>query len=176
MTDLDLLTYDFLRDDAGSPLGVGMPSGGPLREDGQSHYEAWQALLRRDPCSYCGDDGASGTVDHVDPRSRKARGIGTVHGWINTVGACERCNGAKRDVVRRDPEGCVVPVPYTGMSASMCSKCPSSARMQSVSSPAARAAAASSIDCDTLTTRSRAPCTSSWGTRSGRRAAGEPRS
>jgi 5-methylcytosine-specific restriction endonuclease McrA len=98
MTDLDLLTYDFLRDDAGSPLGVGMPSGGPLREDGQSHYEAWQALLRRDPCSYCGDGGASGTVDHVDPRSRSARGIGTVHGWINTVGACQRCNGAKCDV------------------------------------------------------------------------------
>lgn len=98
MTDLELLTYDFLRDDAGSPLGSGMPSGGPLREDGQSHYEAWQALLRRDPCSYCGDNGASGTVDHVDPRSRSARGMGTVHGWINTVGACSRCNGAKRDV------------------------------------------------------------------------------
>jgi 5-methylcytosine-specific restriction endonuclease McrA len=98
MTDLDLLTYDFLRDDAGSPLGSGMPSGGPLREDGQSHYEAWQALLRRDPCSYCGARGEAGTVDHVDPRSRSARGIGTVHGWINTVGACARCNGAKRDL------------------------------------------------------------------------------
>ena len=42
-----------------------MPSGRPLREDGQSHYEAWQALLRRDPCAYCGA-GAAGTVDHVD--------------------------------------------------------------------------------------------------------------
>ena len=98
MTDLDTLTYDFLRDDGGSPLGPGMPSGGPLRADGQSHYEAWQALLRRDPCSYCGAAGGCGTVDHVDPRSRSARGIGTVHGWINTVGACARCNGAKRDL------------------------------------------------------------------------------
>jgi 5-methylcytosine-specific restriction endonuclease McrA len=98
MTDLRHFTSDFLRDDAGSPLGTGMPSGGPLRADGESHYEAWQALLRRDPCSYCGARGAAGTVDHVDPRSRSARGIGTVHGWINTVGACARCNGAKRDL------------------------------------------------------------------------------
>jgi hypothetical protein len=92
------LTEDFLRDDAGSPLGAGMPSGAPLRADGQSHLEAWQALLRRDPCSYCGAIGAAGTVDHVDPRSRGARGLGTVHGWINIAGACSRCNGSKRDL------------------------------------------------------------------------------
>ncbi len=98
MNDLEALTYDFLRDDAGTPLGHGMPSGAPLRADGQSHYEAWQALLRRDPCSYCGARGEAGTVDHVEPRSRSARGVGTVHGWINTVGACARCNGAKRDL------------------------------------------------------------------------------
>ena len=98
MTELQCLMRDFLRDDAGSPLGAGMPSGGPLRTDGQSHYEAWQSLLRRDPCSYCGAVGAAGTVDHVDPRSRGVRGLGTVHGWVNTVGACARCNGAKRDL------------------------------------------------------------------------------
>jgi len=96
MTDLDFILHDFLRDDAGTPLGVGMPSGGPLRTDGQSHYEAWQSLLRRDPCSYC--DARGGTVDHVDPRSRPARGLGTAHGWVNVVGACARCNGAKRDL------------------------------------------------------------------------------
>ena len=98
MTDLTHITRDFLRDDGGSPLGPGMPSGSPLRADGQSHYDAWLALLRRDPCSYCGAL-RSGTVDHVDPRSRAARGLGTAHSWINTVGACERCNGAKRDSV-----------------------------------------------------------------------------
>lgn len=86
---------DFLRDDAGMPLGRGMPSGRPLRTDGQSHYEAWQSLVRRDPCSYCHD--AGGTVDHLEPRSRTARGIGSVHGWINTAGACSACNGSKRD-------------------------------------------------------------------------------
>lgn len=98
MTDLLRLTTEFLRDDGGSPLGAGMPSGGPLRTDGQSHYEAWLALLRRDACSYCGAHGAGGTVDHVDPRSSAPRGVGTVHGWINTVGACTRCNGSKRDL------------------------------------------------------------------------------
>lgn len=71
MTEPSRLMRDFLRDDAGTPLGAGMPSGGPLRADGQSHYEAWQSLPRRDPCSYCGAVGASGTIDHVDPRSRR---------------------------------------------------------------------------------------------------------
>ena len=33
-----------------------------------------------------------------DARSRGAHGVGTVHGWINTVGACAGCNGAKRDL------------------------------------------------------------------------------
>lgn len=98
MTAVQRLMSDFLRDDAGTPLGIGMPSGAPLRADGQSHYEAWQSLLRRDPCAYCGARGAAGTVDHVDPRARGARGVGTVHGWVNTVGACARCNGAKRDL------------------------------------------------------------------------------
>jgi 5-methylcytosine-specific restriction endonuclease McrA len=92
------LIHDYLRDDAGSPLGPGMPSGAPRRADGESHYDAWLALVRRDPCSYCGAAGAAGTVDHVDPRSHPVRGLGTAHGWVNTVGACSRCNGAKRDL------------------------------------------------------------------------------
>ena len=45
------LLEEFLRDDAGAPLGPGMPSGSPLRVDGQSPYDAWLALVRRDPCS-----------------------------------------------------------------------------------------------------------------------------
>jgi 5-methylcytosine-specific restriction endonuclease McrA len=97
-TDLQRLTATFLRDDAGTPLGRGMPSGAPLRADGQSHYAAWLALLRHDPCAYCARPGAGGTVDHVEPRSRPVRGLGTAHGWTNVVGACARCNGAKRDL------------------------------------------------------------------------------
>ena len=93
-----LLIDTFLRDDGGTPLGPGMPSGGPVRTDGQSHYDAWLALARRDPCAYCARPGRSGTVDHVDPRSRPARGLGSAHSWVNTVGACERCNAAKRDL------------------------------------------------------------------------------
>ncbi len=87
--------HDFLRDDAGTPLGPGMPGGRPLRVDGERHYDAWLRLLRADPCAYCGRPG--GTVDHVDPRSRRPRGLGSAHGWLNVVGACARCNAAKRD-------------------------------------------------------------------------------
>lgn len=87
---------EYLRDDAGSPLGVGMPSGRTLRADGQSHYAAWQALLRLDPCVFCA--GPGGTVDHLEPRSRPVRGVGgSPHGWQNLAGACGGCNGAKRD-------------------------------------------------------------------------------
>lgn len=93
MTD-ELLLTTYLRDDGGTPLGVGMPSGAPLRLDGERHYDAWLRLLRLDPCAYCGTPGA-GTVDHVEPRSRAARGLGGAHSWLNVVGACARCNGAK---------------------------------------------------------------------------------
>jgi len=93
-TQIHRTLAQFLRDDAGSPLGPGIPGGRPLRTDGQSHYEAWLALARRDPCAYCGV-GASGTVDHVEPQCRTTSGVGTTHAWINTVGACQRCNGAK---------------------------------------------------------------------------------
>src|SRR3954451_4260812 len=86
---------EFLRDDAGAPLGPGMPSGSPLRVDGQAHYDAWLAPVRPDPRSSCPAPG--GTVDHVEPQCRAARGVGTAHGWINTVGACARCNSTKRD-------------------------------------------------------------------------------
>ena len=55
--------------------------------------------MRLDPCAYCGTLGPSGTVDHVEPRSRSTRGLGSAHAWLNTVGACVRCNGAKRDSV-----------------------------------------------------------------------------
>lgn len=94
----DRLLERFLREDAGTPLGVGMPSGRPLRVDGERHYDAWLRLLRADPCAYCGERvGGARTIDHVEPRSRSPRGIGSAHGWINVVAACQRCNGAKAD-------------------------------------------------------------------------------
>ncbi len=83
----------FLRDDAGTPLTP--LSGRPLRKDGQSHYEAWLAQARRDPCAYC-DAPVAGTVDHIEPQSQpRARGVGSVHSWVNTVGACGPCNQSK---------------------------------------------------------------------------------
>jgi 5-methylcytosine-specific restriction endonuclease McrA len=85
----------FLRDDPGMPLGAGMPTGGPLREDGESHRSAWLRLLRADPCSYCG--GPGGTVDHVEPKRKPVRGLGGAHAWLNLTGACGGCNGTKGD-------------------------------------------------------------------------------
>lgn len=92
----ELLLSTYLRDDGGTPLGVGMPSGAPLRLDGERHYDGWLRLVRADPCAYCGDT-PSGTVDHVEPRSRAARGLGGAHSWLNVVGACPACNGLKAD-------------------------------------------------------------------------------
>lgn len=88
---------ELLRDDAGTPLGVGYPSGSPLRFDGESHHEAWRRICRVDPCAYCGARW-SGTLDHIEPQrgARPARGLGGVHTWLNYAGACERCNNAKR--------------------------------------------------------------------------------
>jgi 5-methylcytosine-specific restriction endonuclease McrA len=74
----------------GSPLGPGVPGGGVLREDGESHHEWWTRVLRMDVCAYCGM--AGGTVDHVEP---KASGRPYVHRWSNLVGACGQCNGRK---------------------------------------------------------------------------------
>ncbi|XAY07579.1 HNH endonuclease [Paraconexibacter sp. AEG42_29] len=88
---------EFVRDDAGTPLGARAGSSGrPLRTDGQSHYDAWLAQLRREACAYCGAPG--GTVDHVEPRSQAARGLGGAHSWLNVVGACGPCNQSKRDL------------------------------------------------------------------------------
>lgn len=51
-----------------------------------------EALRRRDAmtCAYCGQYGR--TVEHIVPVSQ-----GGLSTWENTVIACERCNGRKRD-------------------------------------------------------------------------------
>jgi hypothetical protein len=82
---------EYLRSDPGHPLGVGMPTGRTLREDGESHLDAWAAIVRLDPCSYCGRDG--GTLDHIDPAASPAQR----YVWVNFTAACEGCNRSKKD-------------------------------------------------------------------------------
>lgn len=55
------------------------------------------AVLARDGrrCGYCGKHAT--TIDHILPRSR-----GGGNTWLNTVAACETCNGRKSD--RTPPE------------------------------------------------------------------------
>lgn len=48
------------------------------------------AVLRGDPCSYCGADGPS-SVDHIEPLHHG----GTVD-WANLTAACMSCNSSKR--------------------------------------------------------------------------------
>lgn len=82
---------EHLRSDPGHPLGVGMPMGRTLREDGESHLGAWAAIIRDDPCTYCGRRG--GTLDHIDPLvSAAQRDV-----WMNYTAACEPCNRSKAD-------------------------------------------------------------------------------
>lgn len=50
--------------------------------------QEYAAILRRDPCSYCG--GPGGEVDHIVPPSKG----GTGH-WTNLTAACKSCNSSK---------------------------------------------------------------------------------
>ena len=47
------------------------------------------AILRGDPCSYCGQD--AGVVDHID-----ALHVGGDHSWTNLTATCQSCNSSKR--------------------------------------------------------------------------------
>jgi hypothetical protein len=49
-------------------------------------------VLKRDnhKCGYCGRTAT--TIDHIHPQSRGGKNT-----WENTIGACLRCNGKKRD-------------------------------------------------------------------------------
>lgn len=87
-------------DHPGSPLGRGMPSGSPLRRDGESHREAWMRLVRGDPCSFCGRfpfpcrHHGEGTIDHIDHK-RGPTVLYGLHTWLNFTAACPTCNGSK---------------------------------------------------------------------------------
>jgi hypothetical protein len=90
-----------------------MPMGATLREDGESHRQAWMRMLRYDPCAYCGRvpeiieelfDGqlryrVTGTVDHIIPKSitDPHRYAGGAHCWANYTGCCPNCNSTKSD-------------------------------------------------------------------------------
>lgn len=84
----------WLSDTPGHPLGRGMPMGHTLREDGESHLQAWARIVRSDPCGFCGDDG--GTVDHVVPRNPLvAVPLGGKWSWLNYSSCCPACNERK---------------------------------------------------------------------------------
>lgn len=51
---------------------------------------AFAEVLRRDPCSYCGE--AGGTIDHID-----AVVNGGTNSWANLTSACLSCNSRKQD-------------------------------------------------------------------------------
>ena len=48
----------------------------------------YMSVLRRDPCSYCGESAQA--VDHIHPVSR-----GGENHWTNMTAACNRCNSSK---------------------------------------------------------------------------------
>ncbi len=48
----------------------------------------WAAVLRADPCSYCG--ASAGELDHIAPVTR-----GGLHEYENLTAACKSCNSSK---------------------------------------------------------------------------------
>lgn len=54
----------------------------------ESQTADYVAILRNDPCGYCGS--TAGDADHITPRSR-----GGDDCWSNLTAACRRCNSSK---------------------------------------------------------------------------------
>jgi len=71
-----------------------------------SHDIPWsrRKMLERDnyTCAYCGKHGR--TVDHIMPQSRGGRDT-----WLNTITACNSCNGRKDD---KTPEEAHMPLRF----------------------------------------------------------------
>jgi len=63
------------------------------RERGMAHpcrdTVAYEAVLRADPCSYCGAAGRQ-QIDHIVPVA-----AGGANRWMNLTAACRRCNREK---------------------------------------------------------------------------------
>lgn len=68
------------------------------RKDWQE-LEDFKAVLRADPCSWCGAPG--GTVEHIVPKQRRGEHPAN-HGWMNFAGACVHCNGSKSEATLLD--------------------------------------------------------------------------
>lgn len=61
-----------------------------MAEPTRRELVSYRALLRRDPCSYCGALPSAG-IDHIEPVSE-----GGADDWTNYAGCCRRCNATKR--------------------------------------------------------------------------------
>ncbi len=73
-----------------APTWAVHPAGLAYRGKTIGSAPSWRAVIRRDPCGYCG--GPGGTIDHVI-----ARAAGGPDDSRNTAGACRACNTAKAD-------------------------------------------------------------------------------
>lgn len=59
----------------------------------RSRADNYRAVLRRDPCAFCGHRRKRMTIDHIEPVARGGR-----NGWMNLTGACYACNASKRTI------------------------------------------------------------------------------
>lgn len=57
---------------------------------------AYAAILRVDPCAYCGQP--AGTIDHIEPirRPEQLPKGHSLNRWENLTAACQSCNASKR--------------------------------------------------------------------------------
>lgn len=60
----------------------------PLTDEGIRLRIDYEAILREDPCAYCG--ATAGEIDHIDPLS-----LGGSPEWDNLGAACRSCNASK---------------------------------------------------------------------------------
>lgn len=60
----------------------------PLTDEGIRLRIDYEAIIRKDPCAYCG--GPAGEVDHIEPLKR-----GGSSEWDNLGPACRSCNSSK---------------------------------------------------------------------------------
>lgn len=62
----------------------------PLTPEERDLAEAYQGIIKNDPCVYCGEEAV--TVDHIRPINSAGVDL-----WENLAPACSRCNSQKND-------------------------------------------------------------------------------